>query len=121
MMENLLALLLEAQNVAHIHHWRTKSFAMHLALGELYEQLSEFADELAEMYMGDIGNNDIGPVEWESRTGWDKSSPIGFISQLHEVLEKLKSSIPQKDWLINKYEELQAAVATVKYKMENLK
>lgn len=121
-MENLLALLLQARNVAHVHHWKTKSFSLHLALGELYEQLTEFMDSLAEMAMGDIGDNDkLGSIAWDEHTGWDKGSPLGFIGQLHQYLEDLKPTIPQKDWLINKYEEMQGNVAQIKYRMDNLK
>ncbi len=121
-MENLLALLLQARNVAHVHHWKTKSFSLHLALGELYEQLTEFADALAEMAMGDLGDNDkLGSIAWDEQTGWDKGDPLAFIAQLHHYLEDLKPTIPQQDWLVNKYEEMQANVAQIKYKMDNLK
>ena len=39
-MENIIRNLLMAQRAAHVHHWKTKSFAIHLALGELYEALT---------------------------------------------------------------------------------
>jgi DNA-binding ferritin-like protein len=118
-MENLLALLLQARNVAHVHHWKTKSFAQHMALGELYELLSEMADSLAEMAIGAHG--DFGAVPHDEPTGWDKNSPLSFIQQLSKNLEALKTTIPQEEWYINKYEELQAAVAQIKYKLENLR
>lgn len=120
-MENVLALLIQARDVAHIHHWKVKSFSKHMALGELYELLTSFADQLAEMYMGDLGNNNkMGDIVWDNQTGWDKTDPDEFVAQLHTNLENLKPMIPQKDWLINKYEELQGEVARVKYKMDNL-
>ncbi len=117
-MENLLALLLQARNVANVHHWKVKSFSMHMALGELYELLTEFADSLAEMCMGAHG--ELGEIDHDTNTGWDKRDPLGFITQLYQGLEGLKTSIPQEAWLINKYEELQASVSQIKYKMENL-
>lgn len=118
-MENLLALLLQARDVAHIHHWKVKSFSLHMALGELYELLNDFADALAEMAMG--ANQDIGSPQFDTPTGWPKDDPILFVSYLHSSLEDLKPTLPQFDWLINKYEELQGEVARVKYKMENLR
>ena len=117
-MENLLALLLQARNVAHVHHWKTKSFAQHLALGELYELLTELADELAELDIGAHG--DFGPVPHDEPAGWDKNDPLTFIRQLYSNLEALKPTIPQEPWYINKYEELQGAVARIKYKLEQL-
>jgi hypothetical protein len=121
-MENFLAILLQARTVAHIHHWKVKSFALHLALGELYELLTEFADELAEMYMGkgrELGT--LPMTEPHVFAGLDMFSPIGFIGQLFTFLEDAKDQLPQDTWLINKYEELVAAVARVKYRAENLK
>lgn len=120
-MENLLALLFHARDVAHIHHWKTKSFSKHLALGELYELLLTFADELAEMYMGDLdASNQMGDINSNESAALDQRDVSQFISELHTRLETLKSTIPQKDWLINKYEELQAEVSKVKYKITNL-
>ncbi len=118
-MENLLALLLQARNVAHVHHWKVKSFSLHMALGELYELLEEFADSLAEMSMGAHG--DLGEISNDHQCSFDKVDPLEFIFQLHSALEQVKETIPQDAWLINKYEEMQAAVATVKYKIENLR
>jgi len=120
-MENLLALLLQARDTAHVHHWKVKSFSKHMALGELYELLTNFADELAEMHMGDLGDSDMmSDIVWDNPTGWDKTNPNEFLAQLHMNLEQLKPTIPQKDWLVNKYEELQGEVARVKYKIDNL-
>ena len=48
-MENVLRILQMAQRVAQMWHWKVKSFSLHMALGELYEKLGQFADDLAEM------------------------------------------------------------------------
>ena len=117
-MENLLALLIQARDTSHVLHWKTKSFAKHVALGELYELLTTFADALAEMAIGD--SEQMGDIAWDTQTGWNKTDERAFLAQLHEALEQLKPTIPQKDWLINKYEELQGEVARVKYKIDNL-
>jgi hypothetical protein len=117
-METLLAVLLQARNVAHVHHWKVKSFSAHLALGELYDLLTEFADELAEMCMGAHG--DLGDIAHDSSLGFDKTNPEKFIADLASGLLGLKDGIPQDSWIINKFEELQAAVSKVKYKIENL-
>jgi DNA-binding ferritin-like protein len=56
-MKDLVSKLLMARNVAHMWHWKVKSFSMHLALGELYENLLSLTDELMEMYMGKYGTD----------------------------------------------------------------
>ena len=118
-MDNILRNLLMAQRCAHVHHWRVKSLSLHLALGELYELLTDFADELAEYYMGMSGQT-VNPPQSDPNH-FSEQDPIEFIRQLHDVLSDLKSTVPNEGLLINKYEELQGEVAKIKYKMENLK
>lgn len=116
--DNVLRNLLMAQRCAHVHHWQTKSFAKHLALGELYEALTEFADELAEIYMGLTGQT-VNP-EQSDPNHFSQQDAVEFIRQLQNVLDGLKLQLPEYGALINKYEELQAVVARIKYKLENL-
>lgn len=118
-METLLSVLLQARNMTHIFHWKTKSFSAHLALGELYDILSDMADELAEMTMGAHG--DLGDISASPDTALDNNSYESFIVSLFNILQDMKADIPQEDWLINKFEELQGAVSKIKYKIENLK
>ncbi len=118
-MNNILRNLLMAQRCAHVHHWRVKSFSLHLALGELYEKLTDFADDLAEIYMGMSGET-VSPAQSDPNH-FSEQDAVEFIQQLQAVLADLKSSLPNEGMLINKYEELQAEIARIKYKMENLK
>lgn len=117
-MDNILTNILMAQRCAHVHHWRVKSLSLHLALGELYDLLTEFADELAEIYMGETGQT-VNPDQ-SSPNAFSEQSALEFISQLHMVLAAFKGDV-LPGALMNKYEELQAAVAKIKYKIENLK
>jgi DNA-binding ferritin-like protein len=119
-MENIIRNLFMAQRAAHVHHWKVKSFAQHLALGELYEALIEFADELMEMYMGATGTNDI-QISQSDPNHFSEQDAVEFIRQLHTVLGELATSFPQEGFLVNKYQELQGLVARIKYKLENLK
>jgi len=48
---NLLTIL----NQLKIHHWQTKSYAEHKALGKLYEKVFELKDEIVEKIMGYSG------------------------------------------------------------------
>ena len=47
-METIIGQLFEARDIAHIFHLRTRSFAQHLALNDLYDALLESADAVAE-------------------------------------------------------------------------
>lgn len=118
-MEELLGTLFQARNVAHILHWKTKSFAAHLALGDLYDSLVTFADDLAEMYMGRHGTD--FKIDLNNSSDFDQEDAVNFIGQLDSKLESVKDSFAQEGFLINKFEEVQALVSQTKYKLENLK
>jgi hypothetical protein len=92
---------------------------MHLALGELYEKLTDFADDLAEMYMGKYGE-DLN-VHQSDPNHFDESDPLSFIAQLFAALEQLEATVPKDGFLLNKYQELLGDVSRIKYKLENLK
>ena len=51
-MEDLIALLLQAFAFGARAHWKTTSYAEHVALGDFYEALPGFADSLVETYQG---------------------------------------------------------------------
>jgi hypothetical protein len=117
-MTNLISTLLKARDTAHVLHWKTKSFSMHLALEELYEDLLDLTDEIFEMFMGKYGDDE--KVQVGGDNPFDDSSALTFISQLDSYLAQMKDRVPQDGWLINKYEEIQGNVHRIKYKLENL-
>lgn len=117
--ENLVRNLFMARDCAHVHHWKVKSLSLHLALGDLYEGLISFADELMEMYMGAYNANIH--ISQSDPNHFSEQDPVEFIGQLHEVLKALEHSLPQDGFIVNKYQELQGLVAKIKYRMENLK
>ena len=118
-MENVLRILMMAQRCAHMWHWKVKSFAQHIALGDLYDGLTKLMDELAEMYMGKYGTE--GHIPLSDPSGFSEQDPVEFVRQLHTTLEDLATTFPQDGFIVNKYQELQALVATTKYKLENLR
>lgn len=117
-MANLMGQLMKARNVAHMWHWKVKSFAMHLALGELYDKLSDMMDELMEMYMGRYGTEAHVPLG--EPNAFSEQDPLVFVQQLDAFLADQEQVIPQDGFIVNKYQEIQAMVSTVRYKLENL-
>jgi hypothetical protein len=55
MIEELIHRAFCARNAAHLAHWRTKSFAQHMALGSFYDDIVDATDKLVEAYMGASG------------------------------------------------------------------
>lgn len=50
--EDFVSLVLLDRDLAHIAHWKTKSYAEHKALNEFYDELLELIDGFVEQYQG---------------------------------------------------------------------
>lgn len=55
MLEILIAKVFSARNLAHLAHWKSKSYAQHQALGSFYEDVVGQLDALVECYQGKFG------------------------------------------------------------------
>lgn len=63
MMEELISRVFATRNAAHLEHWRTKSFAQHEALGDLYDGLISTVDSLVEAYQGVFDLVSVGALD----------------------------------------------------------
>lgn len=43
------------RNLTHFAHWATNSYAQHMALGDLYDEIIEKIDDIVEVYQGKFG------------------------------------------------------------------
>lgn len=50
--EQFVSLTLLARDMAHLAHWKTKSYAEHKALGAFYDEVLELIDGFVEQYQG---------------------------------------------------------------------
>lgn len=87
-MEQLIAMLFLARDIAHREHLKTTgpgSYARHMALGSFYEDIVERADSIAEAYQGRFGlMKDIPYLE------------NSFDGDIVEILEKYRDWIDSK-------------------------
>ena len=51
----LISRAFTTRNLLHFAHWNTKSFAQHLAVGDLYDSIIDNIDEIVETYQGKYG------------------------------------------------------------------
>lgn len=63
--EKCIEVVFSGRNAAHIEHWKTQSYAKHVALGEFYEKAPEVLDRLVEARQGVFGV--VGKVQGESK------------------------------------------------------
>lgn len=52
MISELAARVFAARDIAHREHWKTKSYAAHVALGSFYDDVIEAIDAIVEAYQG---------------------------------------------------------------------
>jgi hypothetical protein len=55
MMSELVEKAFTTRNLLHYAHLSTKSYAAHKALGEMYEEIIDKVDSIAEVYQGKFG------------------------------------------------------------------
>jgi hypothetical protein len=121
-MEKLINDLFAARDLAHKLHLSTKSFAKHMALGDLYDALLETADDLAEVYQGQYGLLNLGgPSQAFQVPDTQTFDALAFIRVLSTWAEAMKAQFnPADTHLLNMWDELLSKIYRAKYKLENL-
>lgn len=116
MIEELVSRVFVARNLAHLAHWKTKSYAQHVALGDFYDALIGQVDALVEAYQGQFGL--IGNVPLKAPA---KAEIIAYLEdELVWLNENCESCTKENDSLENLYQNLVATYQTTLYKLKNL-
>ena len=120
-LSEVVSTLFKARNVAHELHLKSKSFAEHLALEELYDSLLPLTDDFAESYQGTYG---ISTQSYEEFNKQFSMNAYSFIVELLDYVTATKLLIVSSNLgsqLENIFDEIIATVSKTKYKIENLK
>jgi DNA-binding ferritin-like protein len=116
MIEELVARVFTARNLAHLAHWKTKSYAQHMALGDFYDSIIDQLDALVEAYQGQFGL--IGNVSIKAPA---KAEIISFLEdELKWLNEYCEDCTQENESLENLYQNIVASYQTVLYKLKNL-
>lgn len=113
-----VALLLLARDVAHREHWKTKSYAQHMALGEFYSQIADLADTLVESYQGKHGIIDDIPLLQA------KDGAIAKVlrDQMEWIEARRYEAVTRSDTALqNIVDEIVGLYQRTLYKLDNLK
>lgn len=118
-MNEFIATLFLARELAHRYHLSTKSYSQHKALQNFYEDLLDLIDDLTEMTQGAHGLLDI-PILTEKLS---YKEPLYCIADKLQYIENNRYKAYRKDdtALQNKIDEIVAVFLTAIYKLENLK
>ena len=120
MIEQLIARVFYARNVAHFEHWRatgTGSYAKHQALGSFYEEVIEAIDDLVEAYQGafDLIGNIPAPEVAKGDVLKTLEADAAWIEENHEGICQGNRAVA------NLIDSLTGVYLSTIYKLRNLK
>ena len=101
MIEELVSRVFATRNALHLKHWATTSYAAHVALGELYDEIVDKIDDVVEIYQGAVEM--IGDVE--PTTVKD------------DIIEHIRD---EADWIEENMEEISAGTKAVENVLQDL-
>ena len=109
--------LLTFQTELRLHHWGTKSYAAHKALGKLYENLDGLIDTFTEAYLGIEGRESIKDINDIQLNGPFRTSAVKVVDSLEEYLMKELPNHVGEDQtaLLNIRDEMLGLVQQTKY------
>lgn len=119
MIEELIARVFYARNVAHFEHWRAHGvggYARHIALGEFYDGVIDALDALVEAYQGAFEL--VGPVRAPKTKAEDilliLDEDAAWIEKNHDKICKGNRAVA------NLIDVVTSVYLTTTYKLRNL-
>ncbi len=109
--------LLTLHNQLKIHHWQTKSYAEHQALGGAYNEFSELIDEFVEVFMGKYGRIESKDGFKIELSNYKDISASDFVDKyIDYLINELSKSLEETDTdLFNIRDEMLAQLHKLKY------
>lgn len=114
--EFLLTLLHAATNT-HILHFRTRSYAEHMALGAFYEALPDLVDTLTESIQGLTGELVEFPADYYAPA----DTAIQELEELQEYVKENRDALPKDSEIQNIVDEIADLINTTLYKLRFLR
>lgn len=120
MIEQLISRVFATRNASHLTHWRTKSYAQHVALNDFYDAVLDALDTLVEGHQGAFEL--VGDVP--SSTVKVDGAVKTIIKRLEEDLvwindnrAKITEGLPSLD---NMLQDMEGVYLKALYKLRNL-
>lgn len=106
-MEELISRVFAARDVTHREHWRTKSYAQHIALGEFYDAVVDQIDEIVECnqsQFGLVGDFQVETSPVSNITTWLQSEMDWIASNRNDLSQGNNSIANLIDGLVAIYQ-----------------
>ncbi len=111
------AVLLMAAPYAHMAHLQTRSFAEHMALGTLYEELPDLVDALIESYQGKYGLVMDYPAPAKLPP---LGNPVAMVTQLNLYVDQNREKVSDDSEIQNAIDEIVTLLNSTTYKLKFL-
>lgn len=108
--------LLHGVTAIHMLHLGSKSYAQHMALGDLYEGLQEQVDALAEEFQGCRGVL----LQFSAEQFTVPSDAVSFVQTMYEFAEGNRALMGLESHIQNRVDEICQLLAKTLYKLKNL-
>jgi hypothetical protein len=108
--------LLHGVTIAHMHHLMTDSYAKHKALGELYEDLPEKIDALAEVAMNCMGER----LSFSAGQFDLSSNSITDLDNLYTYAKENRLMVGTESHVLNQVDEVISCLGKALYKLKML-
>ena len=113
-LEKFIFDLMEIQNQIKIYHWQTKMYGKHKALDELFDELVDKVDEIAEIGMGKYDRVDATGITFTFKNFSD-ADLNGTISTCINICIDLKLDSSNDSDILNLRDELLGKLNQTKY------
>lgn len=116
MIEELVKKVFATRDAAHLRHWKTKSYAEHVAIGDFYEGIVEKIDAIVELHQG--ANGLIGDIDTKPLVGKDIIRHLTDEAKwINDNREAISGDICAIE---NALDDLAGLYLTTLYKLKNL-
>jgi hypothetical protein len=109
--------LLHSATIAHQIHFKTRSFAVHKALGEFYDEVVELTDALVESWQGKYGLVKNFPFKYDLET----EDPEAFLADLDYYVKTHRELVSDDSEIQNDIDTIQTLINSTTYKIRFLK
>lgn len=112
--------LLASRDQAHIFHLQARSYALHKALNEYYDNIVELIDTFVESYQGRYGiltGYKLPATFIESELNEDV---VKYFVALNDFVERSREKLPNDGFLINQIDEISQLINSTLYKLTYL-
>ena len=117
MIGEFLLICFHARTNAHVLHLTTRSYAVHKALNEFYDEIVDLADSFAEAYIGSYGLIEFPETPYEPHT-----DALKLLDELDDSIDGVRDTLNKGDThLMSILDEIAALVASTRYKLRFLK